>query len=270
MTGVEATTPDVVLDGVRLRAITERRCIEHILDELDAGRGGWVVTANLAILRQLSRDAELRELIAGVSMCVADGMPLVWASRLAGAPLPERVAGSDLIDSLSGAASQRDRSVYLLGGNPGAAEAAAEVLSQRYPSLRIAGTYCPPIGFEQDNDELERMAGALDAAEPDIVYVALGFPKQERLIARLRAERPSAWWLGVGISMSFVSGEVRRAPRWMRRLGLEWVHRLCQEPGRLLGRYSRDIPYGLGLLWRAMRGRDCGAAPTVTESKDVR
>jgi exopolysaccharide biosynthesis WecB/TagA/CpsF family protein len=179
-------------------------------------------------------------------------MPLVWASRLQGTPLPQRVAGSDLISSLSAAAASQGRSVFLRGGDPGTAERASTILRDRYPQLRVAGTFCPPLGFEKDEAELARVAEALKKAQPDIVYVALGSPKQERLIDRLRRVLPRAWWLGVGVSFSFLCGEVRRAPLWMRKWGLEWVHRLLQEPRRLFRRYIVvGLPYATFMLMLA-------------------
>ena len=122
----------------------------------------------------------------------------------------------------------------------------------RYPGLKVAGTYCPPVGFEQSKRIMGELRDALAASGADIVYVALGSPKQERLIALLRTALPSAWWLGVGNSFSFLCGHVRRAPRWMQRVGLEWLHRLCQEPRRLFRRYIIvGVPFGMRLMWRS-------------------
>ncbi len=178
--------PVVELLGVELHAITERAAIEHVLNELDAGRGGIVVTPNLDHLRRCTSDLNFGAMVAEADLVVADGMPLVWASRLQGTPLPERVAGSNLISTLSAAAADRQRSIYLLGGDPGTAEGAAKILTTRHPHLKIAGHYMPPMGFEQKNREMAAIIAALAAAKPDIIYVALGSPKQERLIARLR------------------------------------------------------------------------------------
>jgi N-acetylglucosaminyldiphosphoundecaprenol N-acetyl-beta-D-mannosaminyltransferase len=228
---------------------------------LAAGRGGCIVTPNLDHLRRLARDAGLRDRYALADLRVADGMPLVWASRLQKTPLPARVAGSDLIWSLSAAAAARGLSVFLLGGDPGTAEEAARRLRSEWPTLRVAGTACPPFGFEQRPELVDGLARALLQARPDLVYVGLGSPKQEALIERLRHTLPHAWWMGVGVSFSFVSGRVRRAPGWVRRIGFEWLHRLAQEPRRLAGRYLiDDLPYGAGLLARSLlrglRARD--------------
>jgi N-acetylglucosaminyldiphosphoundecaprenol N-acetyl-beta-D-mannosaminyltransferase len=257
--------PQIELHGVRLTAVTEAQCIAHILDSLAIGRGGWVVTPNLDILRRLVRDDSFRRLTEEATLMVADGMPLLWAARLQGTALPGRVAGSDLISSLSEAAAEAGRSIYLLGGAPGTAQTAARTLQDRHPNLKVCGTYCPEMGFEHNAREKEKTIDHVVGANPDIVFVALGSPKQEALIRQLRMRRPQAWYLGVGISFSFLSGEVRRAPRWMQRIGLEWFHRLTQEPRRLAKRYLVDgLPFALALLCRsAWRGLTRGRARRV-------
>jgi N-acetylglucosaminyldiphosphoundecaprenol N-acetyl-beta-D-mannosaminyltransferase len=264
--------PTVDLLGVKLHAITEKDCIGRIVDELAAGRGGVVVTPNLDHLRRYLHDVNFGALVAEADLVVADGMPLVWASRLQGTPLPERVAGSNLIGSLSAAAAEKGKSIFLLGGSPGTAEGAARVLASRYPQLIITGYYFPPIGFEQDPAEMANMIAVLSTAKPDIVYVALGSPKQERLIAKLRQILPNSWWLGVGNSFSFLCGDVRRAPLWLQRIGLEWAHRLLQEPKRLFRRYILvGIPFAGKLLGKSVvRGMiyrfSGGRAPIATAS----
>ncbi len=239
--------------GVKFDAITEAHCNRHVMDALEAGRGGWIITSNLDHVRRAQGDKEFQAMLSEADLVVADGMPLIWASRLQGTPLPERVAGSSMVSTLAESAAQCERSLFMLGGEPGTAEEAADVLTGRYRGLRIAGHYCPPVGFEADEDEMRCVQAALREAQPDIVYVALGSPKQERLIRKLRLEMPEVWWIGVGISLSFLCGRVKRAPRWMQRLGLEWVHRLVQEPRRLARRYLHEgLPFACRLLVRAM------------------
>jgi len=241
--------PVVRLNGIPLHAITEQQCVQHIVDELAAGEGGWVVTHNLDHLRRLRADPSFATLCEEATVRVADGMPLIWACALQGTPLPERVAGSNLISSLSAAAAEHDRAIFLLGGDPGTAEAAAGVLHDRHPSLRIVGTSCPEPGFERRTREFDRLLNQLCKSRPDIVFVALGSPKQEQLISRFRQKLPATWWLGVGISFSFVCGSVKRAPVWVQNIGLEWAHRLAQEPRRLARRYLVDgLPFALRLL----------------------
>lgn len=251
-----AMGPRVTLMGVAIDAVREADCVSRIVDAARQGRGGWVVTPNLDHLRRLTTDAGFRRLCASAELKVADGMPLIWASRLQGTPLPERVAGSNLISSLSAAAADAGLSVYLLGGDPGTAEGAAAVLQDRHPQLKIAGHLCPEFGFEKDPEALEDLRQRLREAAPDIVFVALGSPKQEQVIELLRSSCPKAWWLGIGISFSFLTGDVKRAPRWLQSLGLEWVHRLAQEPRRLMRRYLvQGLPFACRLMFAALRSR---------------
>ncbi len=239
--------------SMRIDRIDEQQCIERILAALRKGQGGWVVTVNVDILRRYRHDPSFRTVADRATIKVADGMPLVWASTLLASPLPERVSGSNLLDSLSGAAADQGRRVFLLGGDPGTAEATREVLRARYARLTIVGTACPPIGFEADPHQVDDLRAVLREANPDIIFVALGSPKQEMIIERLRACLPCSWWLGVGISFSFMSGRVKRAPQWAQEAGLEWLHRLSQEPRRLCRRYLiHGIPFACYLLSHAL------------------
>jgi N-acetylglucosaminyldiphosphoundecaprenol N-acetyl-beta-D-mannosaminyltransferase len=268
-TAQPSAIPAVELAGVRFHALTESQVVAHVLDELDAGRGGFVVTPNLDHLRRCARERDYAGLVRRADLAVADGVPVVWASRIAGTPLPGVVTGSNLISSLSAGAGPRGRSVFLLGGAPGTAEGAARFLTERGAGLRVAGTSCPPPGFEESREEMTRLEKAVTAAAPDIVYVGLGSPKQERLIERLRATAPRAWWIGVGVSFSYLTGDVPRAPVWMRKVGLEWAYRVFREPRRLARRYLVEgIPFGIRLMcWAfAQRVRGRGAASTVAAS----
>lgn len=254
---MKSELPVVEISGIRLHAITEAQCVDHVMRALSSGRGGWIVTPNLDHMRRLALDGHYRELCLGADLLVADGMPLLWASRVQKTPLPERVSGSNLISSLSAAAAIRGGRVFLLGGDGSTAEEAARVLARRHPELVVCGLENPRIGPEMDAAEVARIGRRLRWSRPDLVFVALGSPKQERLIRLLRDEYDAAWMIGVGISFSFLSGRVKRAPRWMQKLGLEWVHRLSQEPRRLARRYLLDgIPYGVRLMvTSALRAR---------------
>jgi len=240
--------------GMPVDPLTELETVGAVRGSLRSGGGGWIVTPNLDQLRLLSGHPELEGIFTAATLIVPDGMPLVWASRLQRTPLPERVAGSDLVWSLAAVAEREGTGLFLLGGDPGVAESAADELRRHHPGLRIVGTHCPPQGFEQDPHELAEIDARLGASDARLVYVALGFPKQELLIAGLRSTFPAIWFLGCGISLSFIAGNVRRAPRWMRVSGLEWAHRLSQEPGRLAKRYLiHDIPFVIRLFAAALR-----------------
>lgn len=250
----------ISLLGIHLHALTTAETLDHIVSEARAGRGGWVVTPNLDILRQLVNNQATRELCSGATLFVADGMPLIWASRLQRTPLPERVTGSDMVISLTQRTAEAGLRLSLVGGDilqdgTRVADQAADKLREKFPSLTISSIDAPPYGF--DDAYVADLAQRLIDARPHIVYVAIGFPKQEKLIARLRPHLPHAWFLGIGISFSFVTGSVQRAPRWMQKCGLEWSHRLAQEPGRLAKRYLlHGIPFAARLLvasaWRGV------------------
>jgi len=244
----------VQLDGTGIDRITEEEVVAVVREALAAGRGGRILTPNIDILRRAQAEPEVRRHLDDADLIVADGMPLVWASRLGGTPLPERVAGSSLIWSLSAGLGRDRRSIFVIGGSPrnnGAARA-ADRLAAACPGLRVAGTLCPDFGFERDPATYEQFCAKVIDAGPDLVFVGLGFPKQEQMIARLRPGLPHAWFIGCGAAVNFVAGDVDRAPRWMQRTGLEWAHRLGVEPRRLAGRYLRhDAPYALRLLAQA-------------------
>ncbi|MFF0867247.1 WecB/TagA/CpsF family glycosyltransferase [Nonomuraea sp. NPDC003560] len=239
----------VRVGGVGLDVVTEADVVRWVAAEAAAGRGGRIVTPNVDICRAVARDPALQELVGSAEIVVADGMPLVWAARLLGTPLPERVTGADLIWSLSEVAAARNWPVYLLGGPPGVAELAADELRSCRPGLKVAGVHAPPYRFDDTAEGRERVRRRVVAARPRLVFVGLGFPRQDLLIAELREELPQAWFVGCGAAIAFAAGTVQRAPRWMRRAGLEWAFRLVSEPGRLARRYLvDDLPFAVRLL----------------------
>lgn len=240
----------VRIDNVYFDAMTEAQVVQHVIDSLHAGTGGCIITPNIDILRQ-ARTPALSELIAEADLVVPDGMPIIWASHAQGEPLPERVTGSSLARTISHAAANHNRSVFLLGGRDGTADKAAERLSVELPALRLAGTHCPPFGFDRDPLELATTMHTVVNQKPDIVFVALGFPKQEKLMMMLRQELPQAWLIGCGGALAMIAGQVSRAPAWAQRSGLEWAHRLALEPHRLARRY---IVHGLPCAVKVLAG----------------
>jgi N-acetylglucosaminyldiphosphoundecaprenol N-acetyl-beta-D-mannosaminyltransferase len=243
------TQSRVSLMGLDFDALTETESVARIFDALEAGRGGWVVTPNLEYLRAYQLADDVQRELDSADLVVPDGMPLLWASRLKNEPLPGRVAGSDLIWSLSRAAARRGASIVFFGGQTGTAEAAAARLRREYPGLVVRGAVCPPHGFARDQAAMAASIREAAALRPDIVFVGLPLAKYLLAARALRHELPQAWVIGVGVSFSFVSGDIARAPGWLQRLGLEWLHRLAQEPRRLFRRYVIEgIPFALRLL----------------------
>ena len=247
----------VRVGNVTLDALSRDEVVDAVIERLAGGRGGLIITPNVSIARELQRPGNA-VISRSADLSVCDGMPLLWASRLAGTPLPGRVTGSGLIRSLSRAAASAGRSVYVLGGPPGAAREAVERLGVEVDGLVVSGWSCPPVGFERDALAVASLVEEVAAARPDIVFVGLGFPKQEHLALALARTLPSAWFVGCGAAVEFMAGRRRRAPRWMQDRGLEWLHRLAQEPRRLAPRYARDAVYASMMLTRAALGRARG------------
>lgn len=247
-----ASPATVSLMGLRLACIDRYALLDRLFADLQAGRGGWLVTANMDFVRRYVREPAMRELYDAADLRVADGTPVVWACRVQGDRLPGRVPGSSLIWLLAERAAREGRSLYLLGGTETANQGAARVLAEKYPGLRLGGATSPRIADSPTAEDVERVVAELTRARPDVVLVGLGSPKQERLIRALRPHLPATWMVGVGISFSFVAGEIRRAPSWMRKAGIEWLHRLAQEPRRLAKRYLLDdLPFAARLFAHA-------------------
>ncbi len=251
------TGPDKIRVGdLWFDALTEREVVDVVRTGWAAGHGGSIIPVNVDVALCAARDAALADLIARGSVVVADGMPLVWAARVKGDPLPERVAGSSLISSLCEAAAVDGKSIYLFGGAAGIPEQAAEALEARFATLRIAGTQSPEFGFDKTPDGARRAISAVADTAPDLVFVGLGFPRQERLIEQLRQELPNVWCLACGGGIAMAAGAVRRASPLIQRLGFEWLHRLLLEPRRLARRYLRDdLPFALALVARSAAQR---------------
>ena len=242
----------VKVEGVPFDRLTEAEVVDTVFQRLASDEGGYILTPNVDVLRQLKQH-RAHDLVERSALVVPDGMPIVWASRLMGTPLPERVTGASLVWSLSEGAAARGASIFLLGGAPGVAEQAATAFEERFPSLNIAGIHCPPVGFEHDDEAVGQVRDAIADARPDVVFVALGHPKQDRLGDALLEQFPGTWFLGCGGALTMAADVVPRAPHWLSAFGLEWFHRFLHEPSRLFTRYFvHDMPFAARLLARAL------------------
>ena len=211
-----------------------------------------VVTPNVDHIVSLADNAELKQTYASADFLFADGMPVVWASRLLGAALPERVTGADLFTALCEQARQRAWHVAVIGGMPGQESMLMERFAQVYPGLNVS-LHCPRMGFDYQGADGLTCAQWVNQLSPDLVFVCLGFPRQDLWALQFRDQVNTGLLLGVGASMEFALGLVSRAPLWMQRSGLEWVWRLLSNPRKLWRRYLVRGPRFLGIVWKEWR-----------------
>lgn len=251
----------VAIGSIEVDRVTFAGAMDAIEDLIRAGGGGAVFTPNVDHVVLAGEHETFRRCYARASLRVADGMPLVWAARLLGTPVPEKVSGSDLVPHLMERAAARGYRVYLLGGAPGSAEEAARVLRQR--GVTIAGVDVPRLRDPLDAVERQPIVERIREAAPDLVLVAFGAPKQELFIDAVRNEL-GAVFVGVGGTLEFIAGRVPRAPRWMSRHGLEWLYRLAREPRRLWWRYLVRDPRFAWIVARMFMGRRAALASERT------
>ena len=201
----------------------------------------FVVTPNVDHTVVVQTNTALQAVYRDAHLVLADGAPIILASRLLRRPLPERVAGSELVPHLfAHATPARPVRVFLLGAGPGVADRAADRIRQQWPGVDIVGTYCPPLGFEKDPREEANILARVADAQPELLVVGLGAPKQEIWVHKHHRQLAAKVALCVGATIDFLAGEKPQAPVWMRRTGLEWIHRVATEPRRLAGRYAKD------------------------------
>ncbi|MBI4004249.1 MAG: WecB/TagA/CpsF family glycosyltransferase [Candidatus Omnitrophica bacterium] len=262
------TMRSVELFGMPFENVTMPQALERIDGLVRQPGRRYVMTPNIDAVVRWPKDPEFRDAYQRAALIFADGMPIVLASRLLGSPLKERIAGSDLFPRLCRQAAERGHSVFFLGGQDGVAEQAARNLRGRFPSLRVVGCYAPPIGFQFDAAEHERMVQRVNSARPDLLFLALGCPKQEKWIAKHIHELEVKVAVCVGAAIDFEAGTVRRAPRWMQRSGLEWLWRLVREPRRLWRRYLIEDTAFVGLFlsewWRVCVRRAEAGGPVAS------
>jgi exopolysaccharide biosynthesis WecB/TagA/CpsF family protein len=229
--------------GVPVEDVTLDEAAERVTQLVERGRANGhshqVVTVNTDFLVNSLADPRLRALLQTADLAIPDGMPVVWGSRMLGAPLRERVAGADLVPEIARRCAAVGHSMYLLGGGEGVAAHAAEVLRRRHVGLSVSGESGGQFARPEDMDP--QVLARLQEFRPDVLCVALGHPKQEHWIATYRQRLRVPVMIGVGGSLDFLTGVQRRAPRWMQRSGTEWLHRTFSEPGRFVPRYTRDF-----------------------------
>jgi N-acetylglucosaminyldiphosphoundecaprenol N-acetyl-beta-D-mannosaminyltransferase len=257
ITGGTRNSADIM--GVQIDCTHRDRVLAQIEDFVQSGLPHQIVTVNVDFLNIVHRDPSFVHVLNEAAVSVPDGMPLVWISRLVGKPLPERITGTDLIYSCAELAAQRGYRIFLLGAAPGVADEAAAVLQGRYPGVNVVGTYSPPACDEFTPEEDAHILQLVRAARPDMLFVALGTPKQEKWIYQHLQDLGVPVCIGVGGVFNFITGRIPRAPEGWQQAGLEWLFRLLLEPRRLWRRYLVDDTRALSrALLYAMRQ---GSAP---------
>jgi len=230
----------VALFGLPVSNLTMSEAVARIAEWIESGTMHQIVTANLDFARNARKNEFLHRIICGSSMVLPDGVALLWASSFLRRPLKERVTGVDLVPELARLSAERGYGIYLLGGSEENVRTASETLERMHPGVRFVGSYSPPIAPLDQMDD-EQMLRRIDAVKPDILLVAFGNPKQEIWISRHFHDLQVPVAIGIGGSLDMIAGSLKRAPKWIQQLNLEWFFRMMQEPRRLFPRYVRDI-----------------------------
>lgn len=233
----------IVISGIPIDDLNVEQTLDRLEEFVEIGRATGqnhqIATVNADFIVKAMADPELRFLLQESDLLMPDGMPLVWGARLLGLAMEERVAGSDIVPMLAERAARKGYSLYLLGAAPGIAQQAADMLQEKFPELVIAGVNSPPYSSVLEMNA--QVVQDIRQANPDILLVAFGNPKQEKWIGMYRHQVNVPVMIGVGATLDFIAGHRARAPQWMQKSGLEWLFRLAQEPRRLWRRYVLDL-----------------------------
>lgn len=227
--------------NIEIDNITMSEALEKINWLIKQDKNAYVVTPNVDHIIQIEQGGKLCEVYENADLILADGKPLIWISKWYGSPIKQKVSGSDLFPLLCEMAATKKYKMFLLGAAEGVADKAAKNLTERYSGLQIVGTYSPPYGFEKDSFEIKKIIKMIKEKKPQILIVGLGCPKQELFIYNHKDELEVPVSLGLGASIDFEAGVLKRAPKWMSDCGLEWFYRVIQDPQRMLKRYVRDL-----------------------------
>ncbi|TFG80651.1 MAG: glycosyltransferase [Chrysiogenales bacterium] len=243
-----SSTAIVILE-TRIDNLGMAEVLDRAESMISCGRPSHIITANVDQLVGNLGQPDRQVIFRNAALVVPDGVPLLWAARFLKTPLRERINGTDLMLQICGMAARKGFSVFLFGSPEGTADRAARALCKRFPGLRIAGAYFPEYGFEDRQAENEKIRSLLREKKPAVLFVSLGYPKGVKWIEKNQAACEIPLAVETGSSFKYISGEMRRAPHWMQRLGLEWCWRLCQEPRRLWKRYLiQDLPFFYHLI----------------------
>lgn len=213
----------------------------HEIDRLiKTGKKSYVVAINVDVVMKIEEDTYLKKIADNADLVLVDGKPLIWISKIHKNPVKAKISGSDLVPLLCERATKKGYSIFIIGGKEGIAEKAKENLKKKYSDIKVVGTYAPPVGFENNKDELTKINNMISEKRPDLLIVCFGCPKQEKWIYENYKKYNAKVSICAGATVDFLAGNVNRAPRWMSECGLEWFYRFTQEPKRLFKRYFID------------------------------
>lgn len=233
--------------------VTQQEAIMAIDQMMVNGKKNYVVTPNLDHIVKLEEDQDFVRCYDNAGLVLADGNPLIWASKILGTPLKALVTGSDLFPALCEHAATKGYRLFFLGGLEGVAEKAAEELRKKYPQINIVGTYSPPFGFDKNPEENRKILNMVNALKPHLLFVGVGAPKQEKWMYNNITELDINVALGIGASFDFEAGTIKRAPKVFRQVGLEWFWRFSNEPTRLFKRYFVDSAQFVPIIYNQLK-----------------
>jgi len=236
--------------GVEIDNISKDEALLRIDRLVKKRKPSLVVTPNVDVVMNLQKDEEYRQIYKNAALVLTDGVPLLWAGKFLGTPIREKISGSDIFYDICELASNKKYRIFFMGGREGAALKAAEIIRKKYHGINIVGIESPPFGFEKDENEMTRLKKILKKVKPDILFLGLGSPKQEKWFNSYSADLGIPVTMGIGITFEYASGFVKRAPNWMQRIGLEWFFRLMMEPKRLWKRYLLNDPKFFWLIFK--------------------
>lgn len=224
--------------------------ITEICNYVDNKIKSYVVAVNVDVIVRMESDSNLKNISDNATLTLVDGKPLIWISNLFFTSVKAKISGSDLVPELCRVSSEKGYSVFFVGGADGVPEKAKKNLEQKFPRIKIVGTYSPPLGFEKDPQEIFKMNSLISQAEPDILIACFGCPKQEKWIYENYLKYRATVSICAGATVDFLAGNIKRAPTWISNIGFEWFYRFLQEPRRLFKRYFIDDLLIFRLAWK--------------------
>lgn len=220
--------------------ITMDETLNEIENMILTNKKSYIVAINVDVVMKIENDKYLKKITDNADIVLVDGKPLIWISKLKKEPIKEKISGSDLVPKVCELAANKKYSIFIIGGKDGIANEAKKKLEKQYSNINIVGTYAPPIGFEKDEKELDKINNMISKVKPDILIACFGCPKQEKWIYENINKYDAKVSICAGATVDFLAGNVKRAPKWMSNCGLEWFYRFLQEPKRLFKRYFID------------------------------